>query len=90
MYFKLVDGKSVFATHYKDDKYFYADDEIPEGAEKVEQPSQQIIERAVKLEGTTYSKSEFEKILFSTAKEEILEERVKDLEDYILMREEVL
>lgn len=77
MHFKLVDGKAVWATHYKDGEYFYEGDDIPEGAEEVEQPSDEIKERAKQLEGITLSKSEFEKYLYKEKKTK------NDLEDEI-------
>ena len=49
-YFKLTDSVAVWATHYKDGEYYYEGDDIPEGAEEVEQPSQEIKDRAKDFE----------------------------------------
>lgn len=87
MYFKLIDGNPIWATHEKDGEYFFNGDIIPEGAIILEQPSQEVIERTKKLKGKTYSKSEFEKLLFNIIKEEALEQRVNELELYILSKE---
>ena len=73
MYFKLVDGKADFATHYKDGEYFYEGDDIPEDAEEVEQPSQEIKDRAEKLKGKTYSRTQFQKMLDNPQPEERIE-----------------
>jgi len=87
MYFKLIDGVPVWATHKKDDEYYFAGDIIPEDAEEIEQPSQEILDRAENLKGKTYSRSEFERLLYSPTQEEILEQRINDLELYILTQE---
>ena len=87
MYFKLIDGVPVWATHKKDDEYYFTGDAIPDGAEEVEQPSQEILERAERLKGKTYSRSEFERFLFTPTQEEIFEQRINDLELYILTQE---
>ena len=73
MYFKLVDGKAVFATHYKDGEYYYEGDEVPEDAEEVEQPSQEIKERAEKLKGKTFSRTQFQRMLENPTSEERIE-----------------
>lgn len=80
MHFKLVDGKAIFATHRKGDEYFYPGDDIPGDAEDVEQPSQEIFERAERLKGKTYSKSEFEKMLFELTPED----RINELEKLVV------
>mgnify|MGYP000969583132 CR=1 FL=1 len=87
MYFKLADGVPVWATHEKDGNYYFKGDVIPDSATEVEQPTQEVLERAEKLKGKTYSRSEFEKLLFNPTQEEGLEERVNELELYILMGE---
>ena len=74
----------------KDGEYYFTGDIIPDGAEEIEQPTQEILQRAEKLKGRTYSKSEFKNMLFNPTKEEILEERIDELEFYILMQEGVL
>ena len=73
MYFKLVDGKAVFATHYKDGEYFYEGDDIPESAEEVGQPSQEIKDRAEKLKGKTFSKTQFQNMLENPTPEKRIE-----------------
>ena len=73
MYFRLTDGKAVFATHYKDGEYFYEGDNIPRDAEEVEQPLQEIKDRAEKLKGKTYSKTQFQKMLENPTPEERIE-----------------
>jgi len=73
MVFALVNGVAKWATHKKDGEYYFEGDTIPEGSEEVEQPSQAILEKAEKLKGKTYSKSEFEKMLFTTNTEEEIE-----------------
>ena len=73
MQFKLVDGKAIWATHYKDGEYYYEGDDIPEDAEEVEQPSQEIKDRAEKLRGKTYSKTQFQNMLDNPQPEERIE-----------------
>lgn len=73
MYFKLIDGVPIWATHKKDDEYYFEGDVIPESAEGIEQPTQELLERAEKLKGKTFSRSEFERLLFSTNPEEEIE-----------------
>lgn len=55
--------------------------------EEIPPPSPEILERAKKLEGKTLSKSEFERLLLNPTKEEILKQRISELELYILMKE---
>lgn len=87
MYFELRDGVAFWATHEKDNVYYFAGDNIPNDAKEVVQPPQEILNRAENLKGKTYSKSEFEKLLFNPTKEEILEKRINELELFILMQE---
>jgi hypothetical protein len=71
MYFELRDGVAYWATHIKDGEYYFEGDVIPEDATKLEQPTQEILERANKLKGKTYSKSEFEKLLSNFQQNEL-------------------
>ncbi len=71
MDFALLDGVAQWATHKKDGVLFFDGDEIPEDATKLGQPTQEILERANKLKGKTYSKSEFEKLLSNFQQNEL-------------------
>ena len=73
MNFKLTDGAVKWATHYKDGEYFYEGDDIPDDAEEVEQPSQEIKDRAEKLKGKTFSKTQFQRMLENPTPEERIE-----------------
>ena len=89
MYFKLVDGKPVWATHYKDGEYFYEGDDVPEDAEEVEQPSQEVKERAEKLKGKTFSRTQFQRMLENPSTEEILA-KVTEITTRQMVKEEKL
>lgn len=84
VHFRLIDGRAQFATHKFGDEYFFEGDEIPDGAEEVEKPSQEILDRAEQLAGKTFSKSEFEKLLYEKTELEKLMESHLDLWDLIL------
>lgn len=88
MYFSLRDGVPHWATHkiitQKQEIYAYSEEEkeniisnldVEYTVEDVPLPSQEILNRAKEIEGKTFSKSEFEKMLF----EEIPEDKEKML-----------
>lgn len=98
--FYLADGKPIWFIGKivtKDNEYKFATEEEKQEIlaqiegdyviEKIPSPSPEILERAKKLEGKTLSKSEFERLLLNPTKEEILEQRISELELYILMKE---
>lgn len=87
MDFALLDGVAQWATHKKDGVLFFEGDEIPDDAVPVNPPDEQTLLVAEKLKGKTYSRSEFERLLYSPTQEEILEQRINDLELYILTQE---
>ncbi len=64
------------------DVYIFTEEELSRypDAVPIEQPAPEILARAKQLEGKTFSKSEFERMLFEPTQEEEIHLRISDLE----------
>lgn len=83
MHFKLVDGNPVWALAMvtvgsdQDTFYLYDPEELEQYPEHVllDSPSPEILARAAQIQGMTYSRTEFERLLHEKTSEELLREQ---------------
>jgi hypothetical protein len=89
VYFELRDGKPVWAIAKAtiqteegiETIYLFDESELAQypDAERLEQPSEEILTRAAQIEGKILSKSEFTRLLYEKTKEEQQQETINAL-----------
>ena len=96
MHFKLVDGRAVWAIASvqteKGERYLFQESELADHPEHtlLEQPTAEVLARAVELEGRTFSRSEFERLLFEQTPDELLRQELADTKQQLTETQDAL